>query len=176
MKTVPAVAAAPPLVDPVPYRVPALAAVPDPVPGPAAEMLGTLPADWVCLEGVRSGEHLIDLVVLGPNGIFAVHLDPDLRPAAVRPGVGLVRAGARRPEPVKQALYGAAALRAALAGLPGDPFPYPVLVTAAPGGVGHRLGRLLVVRPGRFAAAVWSHLSRPLRRSERTAVRRALGC
>ena len=39
-------------------------------------------------------------------------------------------------------------------------------VTESPG-EGARLGRLLVVRPGRLAEAIWTHVSRALTRSER---------
>ena len=157
-------------------RPPHLAPVPDPVP-PAAdtEPLGRLPGDWVSLNDVPvAAGDTIDRVVLGPNGVFAVHIDTDPRPAAVRPGRGLIRAGARDPEPVKRALRNTAALRTVLSALPGDVFPYPVLVTAAPGEAGDRLGRLLVVRPGRLPEAVWRHPSRPLTRSQRMEIRRAL--
>ena len=168
-----------PAAPPAPARVdphPRLAPVPDPAGARqgATEPFGTLPQEWDRLDAVTVGGHEIDLVLIGPNGLFAVHVDPDLRPAAVRPGVGLVRAGARRPEPVKRALAGAAALRREVALMPGAPFPYPVLVTATPGEDGHRLGRLLAVRPGRLAEVLWSHVSRPLLRSQRVAIRRAL--
>jgi hypothetical protein len=137
---------------------------------PVAEALGHLPPDWAQVRDVAVGDDHIDLVVLGPNGLFAVHLDPDPRPAAVRPGTGLFRAGARNPDPVKRALRNTDALRRRLARLPGDHFPYPVLVTSIPGETGRRLGRLLVVRPGRLAEVIWSHVSRPLRRSERASI------
>jgi hypothetical protein len=155
---------------------PALASVPDVDPRGSAttEPLGPLPAEWRRVEAVRLGETTIDSVLVGPNGVFAVSIDPDLRTAAVRPGGGLIRAGTRQPHPVKTALLAAAALRARLASVPGAPFPYPVLVTNTPGEDGHRLGRLLVVRPGRFAEVLWNHLSRPLTRSERIAVEAAL--
>lgn len=166
----PAAMPAPPRA-PSPPR-PRLVAVPQ--PAGAVERPGALPAEWLVLERVEAGADVIDLVLVGPNGVFAVHVDPDPRPAAVRPGHGVVREGARVPGPVKRALFGAAALRERLRHLPGDVFPYPVLVTPAPGEAGHRLGRLLVVRPGRLAEVIWSHASRPLTRSQRAAIRRVL--
>lgn len=150
-----------------PHLPPGPAAAPPPT---AVEALGVLPGDWVVLDGVAAGPETADLAAVGPNGVFAVCRDPDPRPGAVRERLGLVRAGARDPEPVKRALRTATALRARLSHLPGDVFPYPVLVSPVPGEAGHRLGRLLVVRPGRFAEAVWRHPSRPLRRSERAAI------
>lgn len=134
-------------------------------PGPAAT---TLPHDWAVLEQVPVGGGVIDRVIVGPNGVFAVHFDPDLRPAAVREH-GVIRNGVRVKEPVKTALRNAFALRALLA--PDHPLvhPYPVLVTETPGN-GARLGRLLVVRPGRLAEGVWQHLSRPMTRSERARI------
>ena len=120
------------------------------------------------------GDDTIDLVLIGPNGIFAVHVDPDPEPAAVRPGHGLFHTGVRVPTQVKRALRNTQGLRDRLSSVPGDIFPYPVLVASAPGEAGHRLGRLMVVRPGRLAEAVWRHVSRPLTRSDRQAVREAL--
>ena len=120
------------------------------------------------------GDDTIDLVLIGPNGIFAVHVDPDPEPAAVRPGHGLFHTGVRVPTQVKRALRNTQDLRYRLSSVPGDIFPYPVLVASAPGEAGHRLGRLMVVRPGRLAEAVWRHVSRPLTRSDRQAVREAL--
>jgi len=146
-----------------------------PASPPAAEPIGRVPEDWVKIHDVDVGGDTIDTLLIGPNGLFAIHVDPDLRQAAVRPGLGLFRAGTRDPEPVKRALRNTEALRNRLAHLPGDLFPYPVLVTPTPGETGHRLGRLLVVRPGRMAEAVWRHVSRPLGRSERHAVKTALG-
>jgi hypothetical protein len=123
---------------------------------------------------VTVGGLTIDRVLVGPNGVFAVHVDPDPRPVVVRAGYGIVRSGTRVPDGVKRAMFGAAALRAHLAGIGGDLFPYPVLVTAAPGEAGRRLGRLLVVRPERLAEAIWEHPARPLRRSVRVEVLEAL--
>ncbi|MCJ7725210.1 MAG: hypothetical protein MUP76_02310 [Acidimicrobiia bacterium] len=144
------------------------------LPAESAEPLGVLPAEWARLDAVAVGDDVVDTLLVGPNGLFAVHVDPDLRPAAVRPGIGLLRAGTRQPEQVKRALRNTEALRMALAFLPGDLFPYPVLVTSTPGEAGHRLGRLLVVRPGRLPEVIWRHVSRPLRRSERAAILKTL--
>jgi hypothetical protein len=158
-------------------HLPPLAVVPAPATPPfpsSVEPASRLPREWVEVHGVEVDGDTIDTLLIGPNGLFAVHFDEDPRPAAVRPGFGLIRAGTREPNPVKRALGNAEALRQRLAHLPGDLFPYPVLVTATTGEAGHRLGRLLVVRPGRLAEALWRHASRPLRRSEREAVREAL--
>jgi len=148
----------------------------DPGPGPRllTEPLGRLPGDWDRLHDVVIGEDTVDLLLVGPNGLFAVHIDPDQRPAAVRAGRGLFRTGVRDPDPVKRALRNAEGLRRQLADLPGDLLPYPVLVASTPGETGLRLGRLLIVRPGRLAEVIWSHVSRPLKRSERRAVLTAL--
>lgn len=128
----------------------------------------SLPTEWVSLEEVRIGRGVIDQVLVGPNGVFTVHFDPDLRPAAVRDH-GVVRNGARVKGPVKEALRSTFALRGLLVENHPLVHPYPVLVTESPGD-GARMGRLLVVRPGRLAEAVWSHVSRPLTRSERAAI------
>ncbi len=143
-------------------------------PRAAGEPLSLPPAEWDQVPGVTVGDDTIDLVLIGPNGIFAVHVDPDPEPAAVRPGHGLFHTGVRVPTQVKRALRNTQGLRDRLSSVPGDIFPYPVLVASAPGEAGHRLGRLMVVRPGRLAEAVWRHVSRPLTRSDRQAVREAL--
>lgn len=139
-----------------------------------AEPIGRLPSEWEQLHDVDIGGDTIETLLIGPNGLFAIHVNPDPRPVAVRPGLGLFRAGTREPEVVKRALRNANALRDRLAHLPGDLFPNAVLVTSAHGQAGHRLGRLLVVRPGRLVEAIWQHVSRPLGRSERSAIREAL--
>jgi hypothetical protein len=125
-----------------------------------------LPAEWVEVERVTISGEVIDRVVVGPNGVFAVHIDTDTRPVAIRPESGMYRAGVRTGDPVKRALRNTQALRAVLGAADGELFPYPVLVTASHGDE-HRLGRLLVVRPGRLAEALWRHPSRPLTRSAR---------
>lgn len=128
-----------------------------------------LPAEWVDVENVEIPGGVIDRVIVGPNGVFAVHVDPDDRPVAIRYDLGMFRAGARVGEPVKRALYNTRALHALLGGLGEDLFPYPVLVTSAHGEE-QRLGRLMLVRPGRLAEALWRHPSRPLPRSARRRV------
>ncbi len=124
-----------------------------------------LPSEWLALDDVAVPEGIIDRVLIGPNGVFTVHFDPDLRPAAIRPQ-GVIRNGLRVKEPVKTALRNTFALRELLATDHPLVHPYPVLVTESPG-EGARLGRLLVVRPGRLAEAIWTHVSRALTRSER---------
>jgi len=147
---------------------------PVPVVDATPEVLSDLPAEWERIAPVTAGPGCIDTVLIGPNGVFAVHIDPDTRPAAARPGRGVLRAGERVPQQVKRALHHTRALRDLLAAVPGDLLPYPILVTPVPGAWRERLGRLLVVRPGRLAEAVWSHPSRPLTRSQRAAVTAAL--
>ena len=143
-------------------------------PRAATEPLSLPPTEWDQVTGVVVGDGMVDLVLIGPNGVFAVHVDPDPESAAVRPGHGLFRTGARVPTQVKRALRNAQGLRDRLSSVAGDIFPYPILVASTPGEAGHRLGRLMVVRPGRLAEAVWRHDSRPLTRSDRSAVRSAL--
>jgi len=138
------------------------------------EPLSLPPSEWDQVTGVTVGNDTIDLVLIGPNGVFSVHLDPDPGPAAVRPGHGLFHTGVRVPAQVKRALRNTQDLRDRLASVPGGIFPYPVLVASAAGEAGHRLGRLMVVRPGRLAEAVWRHDSRPLTRSDRLAVGKVL--
>lgn len=137
----------------------------DPVPTGVRPKTTELPEEWISLDHVAVPGGVVDRVLVGPNGVFTVHFDPDLRPAAIRPQ-GVIRNGLRVKEPVKTALRNTFALRALLADDHPRIHPYPVLVTEGPGD-GTRLGRLLVVRPGRLAEAVWAHTSRPLTRSER---------
>jgi len=140
----------------------------------ARESLSLPPGEWDRMTGVAVSDDTIDLVLIGPNGVFAVHVDPDPGPAAVRPGHGLFHTGVRVPAQVKRTLRNTQDLRDRLSSVPGDIFPYPVLVASAPGEAGHRLGRLMVVRPGRLAEAIWRHVSRPLTRSDRLAIRKVL--
>ena len=122
-----------------------------------------LPDDWTTVGPVLVAGRTLDRVVVGPNGVFAVSLDPDPRPATLSPD-GLFRGGKRVTGPVKQALAGAFELRRVLGEAGIDVFPYPVLVTRGAEGL---LGRLRVLPPGCLASAVWRHPGRPLRRSER---------
>lgn len=156
-------AAAPAGAPPAAWPIPAAESVP-PELQPAA--CTRLPDEWIEIEGVTISGEPIDRVIVGPNGIFAVHLDDDARPIAVRHEMGMFRAGVRAGGPVKRALRNTHALRLLLSAVDDELFPYPVLVTASHGGE-QRLGRLMVVRPGRLAEALWRHPSRPLTRSAR---------
>jgi len=147
-----------------------------PAPQPAAAPFLTLveepayrdrlPEDWVIVGPVLAAGRTLDRVVVGPNGVFAVCLDPDPRPALLTED-GLYRGSTRTTHQVKQALAAAFDLRRVLAEAGVDVFPYPVLVARGADGM---LGRLRVVPPGCLASAVWSHPGRPLRRSERARV------
>ena len=125
-----------------------------------------LPEDWTMVGPLLIAGRTLDRVAVGPNGVFAVSLDPDPRPATLGAD-GLFRGGRRVTTLVKQALAAAFDLRGTLATAGIDVFPYPVLVTRGPDGM---LGRLRVVPPGCLASAVWSHPGRPLLRSERARV------
>ena len=125
-----------------------------------------LPEDWTMVGPVLVAGGTLDRVVVGPNGVFAVSLDPDPRPATLA-AEGLFRGGRRVTAQVKQALAAAFDLRRVLAAAGSDVFPYPVLVTRGADGL---LGRLRVVPPGCLASAVWRHPGRPLLRSERARV------
>lgn len=125
-----------------------------------------LPEDWTMIGPVLVAGHTLDRVVVGPNGVFAVSLDPDPRPASLASD-GLFRGGRRVTTQVKQAQAAAFELRRVLGGAGIAVFPYPVLVTRGADGM---LGRLRVVSPGCLASAVWRHPGRPLLRSERARV------
>jgi len=125
-----------------------------------------LPDDWTVVGPVLVAGCTLDRVVVGPNGVFAVSLDPDPRPAALAAD-GLFRGGRRVTTQVKQAQAAAFELRRVLGAAGIEVFPYPVLVTRGADGM---LGRLRVVSPGCLASAVWRHPGRPLLRSERARV------
>jgi hypothetical protein len=125
-----------------------------------------LPDDWAMVGPVLIAGRTLDRVVVGPNGVFAVTLDPDPRPATLGDDA-LHRGGQRVTHQVKQALAAAFALRGVLAAAGIATFPYPVLVSRGADGL---LGRLRVVPPGCLASAVWRHPGYPLRRSERARV------
>lgn len=129
-----------------------------------------LPDDWTVVGPVLVAGCTLDRVVVGPNGVFAVSLDPDPRPAALAAD-GLFRAGRRVTTQVKQAQAAAFELRRVLGAAGIQVFPYPVLVTRGADGM---LGRLRVVSPGCLASAVWRHPGRPLLRSERARVLAAI--
>jgi len=125
-----------------------------------------LPDEWVMAGPVLIAGRTLDRVVVGPNGVFAVTLDPDPRPATLT-GDALLRGGRRVITPVKVAQAAAFDLRRVLAAAGIDVFPYPVLVTRGADGL---LGRVRVVPPGCLAAEVWRHPGYPLRRSQRARV------
>jgi hypothetical protein len=125
-----------------------------------------LPEDWTMVGPVLVAGRTLDRVVVGPNGVFAVSLDPDPRPAILA-AEGLFRSGKRVTAQVKQALAAAFDLRRVLTVAGINVFPYPVLVTRGADGM---LGRLRVIPPGCLASAVWRHPGRPLLRSERARV------
>ena len=137
------------------------------LPGPQRP-LGRLPSDWVVCDRTEIAGVAVDRVVVGPNGVFTVVVDPDPRPAAVTDD-GLMRAGGRVTTPVKRALAAAFGLRGMLAPLLPHVFPYPLLAVNGHAGMGF-VGRLRVVTAPELAEAVWSHCGRPLLRSERRAV------
>lgn len=124
--------------------------------------LHRLPAEWQVVDDVVLPDAIVDHVVVGPNGIFAVCIDPDPAPAAVEHD-GLYRNGARVTHAVKSALAAAHDLRGRIGP---HVFAYPLLVTAVEGDRAH-LDRLGVVAGDRIAEAIWSHPGLPMRRSAR---------
>jgi hypothetical protein len=143
----------------------------EPHPGPEP-VFGALPSDWTVLPGSEIGALIVDAVILGPNGVFTVVEDPDLRPAALTPD-GLYRAGSRVTTSVKRALAASFTLRRHLAEELPTVFPYPLLALHGHTDMGF-VGRLRVLPADMVAEAVWTHPGRPLLRSERRAVARAL--
>lgn len=146
---------------------------PSPLPGPERP-LGALPADWMVLRGPEIAGIAVDRVVVGPNGVFTVVVDPDPRPAVVTDH-GLYRAGSRVTSSVKRALAAAFALRRLLGEDIPEVFPYPLLAVNGDVEMGF-VGRLRVLPAEMVAEAVWTHPGRPLLRSQRRAVIRALTC
>jgi len=132
-------------------------------PEPAARAgLETLPSEWTVVDQIRVGEATVDHIVVGPNGVFTVSIDPDPRPAV--PGDdGIYRAEGRVTTAVKDALMAAHQLRRQSDGML---FAYPILVTTIAAGP-EQLDRLGVVRGDRIAEYIWSHPGLPLRRSQR---------
>ena len=138
---------------------------PDPRSG-----LGTLPREWTVLDRLTIGGMEVDHVVVGPNGVFTIGIDPDPEPAV--PGNnGLYRNGVRVTNPVKEALMAAHLLRRQNHG---RLFAYPILVTSIAAGP-EQLDRLGVVRGDRIAEYIWSHPGLPLRRSQRHEILWTLG-
>lgn len=145
----------------------------DPATGPRPERpLGALPGDWTVLRGPEIAGITVDRVIVGPNGLFTVVIDPDPRPALVTSD-GLQRAGSRVTTSVKRALGAAFALRRRLGDQLPAVFPYPLLAISGDTDMGF-VGRLRVLPAALVAEAVWTHPGRPLLRSERGAVIRAL--
>jgi len=142
----------------------ALATPPQPRLHPAG--LDHLPTEWSVVDDLTlpSGAR-IDHVVVGPNGVFTIGIDPESMPADVGED-GIYRNGVRVTMPVKHALAAAHEARGAL-GL--ATLAYPILVTAlrAPR---HHLDRLGVVPGHRIAEHIWSHPGFPLRRSQRAEI------
>lgn len=124
--------------------------------------LDTLPDEWSLVDRVSLGGVSVDHVVVGPNGVFTVAVDPDSRPATPADDV-IYRGGLRITDTVKSALTVAHRLRRESRG---RLFAYPILVTTLEGDR-HQLDRLGVVPGERLAEYIWSHPGLPLRRSER---------
>ena len=124
--------------------------------------LSRLPSEWRVVDRVALADVVVDHVVVGPNGMFTIVLDPDPTPADLTPD-GLFRGGERVTAQVKAAVAAAHDLRAAV-GL--HVFAYPLLVAPITGERSH-LDRLGVVPGERIAEAIWSHPGRPMRRSQR---------
>ena len=124
--------------------------------------LHRLPSEWQTVDRVVLDDAIIDHVVVGPNGVFAIAIDPDPRPAEVRAD-GIYRDEARMTTTVKSALKSAFDLRRRV----GDRlFAYPMLVTAI-GATEAHLDRLGVIPGGRIAEAIWCHPGQPMIRSQR---------
>jgi hypothetical protein len=133
-------------------------------PAPAAD----LPADWIVRDGVPIGPETADRLIIGPNGVYTVVIDPDPRPVTPESD-GLWRAGERVTLPPKRALALAHRLRRQIADEFPQVFPYPLLAVAGPVETVF-LGRLRVVHLPSLPEAVWTHPGHPLLRSERAAL------
>lgn len=128
----------------------------------ATAALERLPGEWSVVDTVVLRGRLVDHVVVGPNGLFAVTIDPAPDPATLGED-GIYRNGRRVAQPVEDALMAAFELRAVVGS---HLFAYPILVTPLTGQRA-RLDRLGVVSGDRLAELIWSHPGRPLRRSQR---------
>lgn len=124
--------------------------------------LHRLPSEWQTVDRVVLDDTIIDHVVVGPNGIFAIAIDPDTRPADVRDD-GIYRDDTRVTMTVKSALKSAFDLRQRVGA---RMFAYPMLVTAIDATDVH-LDRLGVIPGGRIAEAIWCHPGQPMIRSQR---------
>ena len=99
--------------------------------------LSRLPTEWQTIDRVMLDDTVIDQAVVGPNGVFAVSVDPDPVPATIE-WDGLYRDGVRVTTTVKSALMAAHELRRRV----GERlFAYPLLVTTIQATDEH-LGRL----------------------------------
>lgn len=127
--------------------------------------LERLPAEWTVVDQVSVAGAQLDHVVVGPNGVFTVVVDPDPQPATPTED-GIYRAGVRVTTPVKEAVRAAHLLRREARGML---FAYPILVAALDADR-HQLDRLGVVPGDRIAEYIWSHPGLPLRRSQRQEV------
>ncbi len=127
--------------------------------------LSRLPSEWLTIDRIVLDDVLIDHVVVGPNGVFAVSVDSDPEPATVE-WDGLYRDGVRVTRTVKAALMAAHDLRQRVGH---RFFAYPLLVTAIAGTDG-QLDRLGVVPGGRIPEVIWSHAGTPLTRTQRTEI------
>jgi hypothetical protein len=124
--------------------------------------LARLPAEWQVVDSVVLDDIVIEHVVVGPNGIFTVSIDPDPTPATVADD-GLYRDDHRVTWTVKNALVAAHDLRRRMGE---HVFAYPLLVSSIEGERTH-LDRLGIVPGHRIAEAIWSHPGLPMRRSAR---------
>jgi hypothetical protein len=124
--------------------------------------LHRLPSEWQTVDRVVLDDAIIDHVVVGPNGVFAIAIDPDSRPAEVRSD-GIYRDDARVTTAVKSALKAAFDLRQRV---DDRLFAYPMLVTSIDATEVH-LDRLGVIPGGQIAEAIWCHPGRPMIRSQR---------
>jgi len=136
-------------------------ATPHVVPEDTAGLI-RLPSEWMVVDRVVLTDTVIDHVVVGPNGVFTVSIDPDPTPATVSFD-GLHRGSERVTHSVKGALTAASDLRSTLGA---HLFAYPILVAPIAGDRAH-LDRLGVVGGDRIAEAIWSHPGLPMRRSAR---------
>lgn len=124
--------------------------------------LSRLPAEWQTVDRVVLEDAVIDHVVVGPNGVFAVAVDPDPRPVHMGHD-GLYREQHRLTTTVKSALAAAFSLRERVGQ---RLFAYPMLVTPLDGAAAN-LDRLGVIPAGGIPEAIWSHPGRPLTRTQR---------
>ena len=137
---------------------------------PSADVAGLarLPSEWQTIDHIVLDDVIIDYVIVGPNGVFAISVDPDPAPATVE-GDGLYRNGIRVTTTVKSAIMAAHELRRRV----GEQlFAYPLLVTAVASV--DQLGRLGVTPGHRIPEAIWSHVGSPLTRTQRMEITWAL--